>query len=124
MRTMLDVSNDICGAVCPTSKPANGLDVHALQAILAACPADAVQRIERLERLIVNSKRDHHHSDDPWECCPKDDDSGMVTRSGPPECDCGADEWNAKAADVLGRDLARVGAELAEGTDAADSNAV
>ena len=53
MRTMLDVSNDICGAMCPTSKPSNGLDAKALQAVLAACPADAVEQIAALKARVA-----------------------------------------------------------------------
>lgn len=49
MRTMLDVRGDICGAICAAGKPPNGRDFEALEAILAACPADAVARIARLE---------------------------------------------------------------------------
>jgi len=68
------------------------------------------QKIEQLTELLRESKRGHHHCDDSWYCCPKCDSpdhpggppSLGAERTGKDECDCGADEWNAKVDAALG----------------------
>lgn len=56
------------------------LDLAALEAALA---------------LLSESKQAHHECEDRWYSCPKADGGCADDRRGP-ECDCGADEWNAK----------------------------
>lgn len=66
MRTMLHVRNDICGAQCATSATPNGLDVEALESILIACPADAVERIAEKDKEIERLTRERDVAVDEW----------------------------------------------------------
>lgn len=58
-----------------------------------ALPTDVLE-------LLKASKQPHTYCEDPWYSCPKHEDGCADDRRGP-ECDCGADEWNAKVDAVL-----------------------
>jgi len=52
-----------------------------------------------LERLAALAKRGHTYCVDGWYSCPKAED-GCFDDSRGPECDCGADEHNAKVEEL------------------------
>jgi hypothetical protein len=62
--------------------------------------ADADARIQQLENALRAAKRSHYSCDDCWYSCPKSED-GCCNKSQGPECNCGADEHNARIDAVL-----------------------
>lgn len=50
---------------------------------------------QQLRALLLESKRQHYRCDDAWYSCPMDEE-GCSDTSKEKECDCGADDWNAK----------------------------
>ena len=67
---------------------------------------DLLADIHTLLALLKESKREHEHCDDSWYCCRacRHSDHGLVDGEVlrvPPDCTCGASEWNAKVDDVL-----------------------
>ena len=60
----------------------------------------ALARVRELEALLAESRRSHYYCEDCWYSCPKAPD-GCCNDAAGDECDCGADEWNARIAGVL-----------------------
>lgn len=68
------------------------------------------EKVRRLERqrdelaavLREYGRRSHTYCEDSWYSCPKAEDGCADDRRGP-ECDCGADEHNAKIDALLAR---------------------
>jgi hypothetical protein len=56
---------------------------------------------------ILSLKRDHYYCEDCWHSCPKEED-GCCNPDKGDECDCGADEQNAKI-DAIVEELRRRG---------------
>jgi len=71
-----------------------GLEV----AVYLADDVDA--EVQRLRELLVASKRSHYVCEDCWYSCPKSGECCNEFRK-QDECDCGADEWNAKVDTAL-----------------------
>ena len=70
---------------------------------------ELLQEIERLQSLLLESKREHEHCEDSWFCCGKCDaldhdgefpSSHRNRESG--VCNCSADAWNACVDAALG----------------------
>jgi hypothetical protein len=59
--------------------------------------------IARLKEALPTFKRDHYYCDDCWYSCPKAEDGCCDERAGE-DCNCGADEWNARI-DLLMKEL-------------------
>ena len=52
-------------------------------------------RFEDVRAFLLESKRKHYVCEDCWYSCPKSGECCNEFRK-QDECDCGADEWNAK----------------------------
>jgi len=65
--------------------------VASAQAYLRKC----ADQIEKLQAVLVKSKRAHYYCEDPWYSCPKALD-GCLDESAGKDCNCGADEFNAE----------------------------
>jgi len=63
--------------------------------------AEKDKRIAELKALLREAKRRHYYCADPWYSCPKAD-GGCANEALDDECDCGADEWNARIDAKLG----------------------
>jgi hypothetical protein len=62
--------------------------------------SDVDARIAELEKALREAKRPHYSCEDPWYSCPKHPEGTANDFKGD-ECDCGADEFNAKIDSVL-----------------------
>ena len=61
----------------------------------------AAREIERLRKLLRESRKSHRYCDDSWYSCPKAEGECGDETAGT-ECRCGADEWNARIDAILG----------------------
>jgi hypothetical protein len=69
-------------------------DRKALRAINAE--TDRLQaRLTAADGLLRDSKRKHRYCEDSWYSCPKSED-GCANENEGTDCNCGADEWNAR----------------------------
>ena len=59
-----------------------------------------------VEKLAGLARMSHYGCDDRWYSCPKHDDGTANEFKTPGECDCGADEHNAKVDALAARLLA------------------
>ena len=63
------------------------------------------ERIAKLESFLRKSKRRYHRTcNDSWYSCPKSEDGCPDDQWDINECNCGADEWNAKVETLLGEE--------------------
>lgn len=62
---------------------------------------DLQKRIDLLEALLRESKREHLHCDDSYYCCNKCDSPDHYEPSPHEPCTCGADEWNKRVDEAL-----------------------
>ena len=65
-----------------------------------ASDAALVPRLRELEDMLRESKRGHYYCEDPWYTCPKHPD-GCANDNEGTDCNCGADEWNARVEALL-----------------------
>jgi hypothetical protein len=80
--------------------------VEALERELLILSVELARRdeiIARLKETLPTFKRGHYYCDDCWYSCPKAEDGCCDERAGK-DCNCGADEWNARI-DLLMKEL-------------------
>lgn len=74
------------------------IDVHGRRDVYLASDVD--QRTAELEAALRAARRSHYTCEDCWYSCPRAED-GCCDESQGPECNCGADEHNARIDNAL-----------------------